>query len=517
MMQANRRKPIEISYNDGNSCRFPGDNMKIVKVNQAHDGKLQRGLLLASSAVLSVWAMPAMGQPVEPVPAEFIAKQVDAATKSPPPEFVRDFSIDGVTKEDATAIRYEGGVFQESAVGWTETRDSGDVFTYDLVTGRPGGNALVFHDADRNVGASISFANGAIFVRDARGALLRSHQATAVEAATRGYPRPQRPSMEELETASFDGGQLRRSLFGRWIRRDDDGQCTTYRLWNVDQGFFSIWDEENDDLLTLFVDTMRMASTSADPDGTRVDTLPLIALSGERDRDPMRDCNAPPSPFSAEHSGGESADFPLESFHYRNGLFMRLPNGQWRQLTGRGDYSVRGGELAYDIRESGADTLFLYNEENDVYAEVELDVRFLRIFSSNGVVDQQYQITATSPDYVWTTLPADDLAGDMTTADYDGGQFRMLGSATWVDVRDDGSCSYLREWSRDDSSITLLSHIGGERSLPQVEIDVETLTATVYGGFGYNAPQVETRQITATGVEPVGDNPTASCRSAQGS
>ncbi|NNC73708.1 MAG: hypothetical protein HKN78_12650 [Sphingomonadaceae bacterium] len=519
--------------------------MKILKIIRARDGKLQRGFLLASSAILAVWAMPAQAQ--ESIEIELIGDQAEAETRctalaeefsgrwtgdwrtreadevsecdilmpppAPPPGW--PVRIDGVALDDATTIRYDGGVFQESAAGWTETRDTGETFTYDLIMARP--NQIILHDATRNMQANISPATGEISVGSSDGSSARTHQITAMEAATRTYPRPARVDMDGLETADFEGGQLRRSLFGRWIRRDDDGQCATYRLWNVDRGFFSIWDEENDDLLTILLDTMRVTSTSSDPNGTRLDILPLTAVSGERDRDPMSDCNSSPDQLSAPQSPQESGDFPLESFHYRNGLFMRLPSGQWRQSPGRGDSSVRGGELVYDVRESSVDTLILYSEEHGVYAEVILPDRYLGIFSADGVVDQQYQLTTARPDYAWTTLPADFIAADMTTADYDGGQFRMLGSATWADVRDDGSCSFLREWSRDFRSIILLSHIGGERSLPRVEIDIQTLTATVYDGFGYNSSVVETRQLTATGVEPVGDNPTASCRSAQGS
>ncbi|RED16354.1 hypothetical protein DFR46_1376 [Parasphingopyxis lamellibrachiae] len=483
-------------------------------MNGAGEATAQWGLRLAGAAMLAMWAWPAQTQVPQAVAADMVAKQDNTASKSPPPELRRDFSFNGVTQEDATVFRYDGGIFRESSDGWTETRDSGEVFTYDLVTGRPGGNALSFHDADRNVRASISFSNGAIFIRAADGSLIRSHQVTAAEAVPRSYPRPHRPSMYDLQTANFEGGQLRRSLYGQWIRRDDDGHCSIYRSWSAGMIDFSIWDEENDIVLTIYLDTMGMQAERLNA-GVRspIDGYRLTEVSRERDFDPMRDCNDRPAPIPSPATDSGSGNFPLETIQTRIGVFSRISDDQWSYFAVHGDLERATETLPYDVMESSDSHLLAYNEANEVYALIELDNRSLSVFSLNGVVDQFYPITETTPEFAWETASQrrDMTATEMTTIDYEGGQFRRLGAGSWIDMSDENGCSYYDEWDRDLGNVTMIFTRRRRSSSPRISINIAGMTATVHSGYAAGSPVVETRQLTATGNEDLGYNPSDVC------
>ncbi|QLC20940.1 hypothetical protein HFP51_01300 [Parasphingopyxis sp. CP4] len=324
-----------------------------------------------------------------------------------------------------------------------------------------------------------------------------------------------RIDMDALQTVNFEGGQLRRSLYGRWIRRDDDGQCSTYRYWGEDGSHLSIWNEEDDSVLTIDVNALSMRAgllNAGERSLIRFHTL--TDASAERDLDPMRDCNDPPDPVSVPVSGGVSGDFPLETIHTRNGIFSRISATQWRYLPGHGDGFASNAVPAYDVVGSSENHLLAFNEANQVYALVELDNRSFLIFSLNGVVDQFYPIITTTPEFAWETASQrrDMTATEMTTIDYEGGQFRRLTSATWVDVSDENGCSYYQEWNRDFGNLTMLARRRGPSPSPSISINVFSMTATVHSGYSYNAPVAETRQLIAIGNEDLGEDPSAICR-----
>lgn len=334
--------------------------------------------------------------------------------------------------------------------------------------------------------------------------------AQAVDPSTQA-----RIDMDALQTVNFEGGQLRRSLYGRWIRRDDDGQCTIYRFWAEDGPTLYIWDQESDSVLIINVNSMFMGSDLLNAgERTPIRGYDLTEASGERDMDPMRDCNNPPDAIVLPVSEGISGDFPLETVLTRNGLFSRISDTQWRYSPGHGDGFANNAVPAYDIVGSSSEYLLAYNEAYEVYALVELDDRAFSIFSLNGVVDQSYPITQTRPEFAWEMVSQsrDMTATEMTRIDYEGGQFRKLTSATWVDVSDENGCSYYQEWGRDFDTVTMLSRRRGRSPLPSISIDVPGMTAIVRSGYSPNASVAETRQLTAIGDEDLGEDPSAVCR-----
>ena len=510
-------------------------------------GPLRRStsaFLIANTAILSVLATPAFGQ--ASIATGPIWNQADAETTCtalaeelhgewtgdwrttvaneesecdilmpppppPPPSPYSPVGIGGVTLENATTIRYEGGVFEESHVGWTETRDSGEAFTYDLIMALP--NQIILHDAARDVQANITAPTREISVGGANGTAGRTHQISAMEAVPRTYPRPARVGMDGLETADFEGGQLRRSLFGRWIRRDDNGQCSLYRLRHRDRIYFELWDENSNIQLMVNLDRMMLTSIQPGAGGqSQSSELRLTAISAERNPDPMSGCTTRPAPLEQPQLDGASAPFPVETVQYHSGIFTRTPEGLWRQMPMAPDVPVRGSQdLVYNVVDSSADTLILYNEENDVFAEIVLSGRFLGIFSTNGVVDHQHLLTMAGPNYEWTTMPSDYVVVDMTRADYAGGQLRRSAAGNWIDVREGARCGSYQEWSRDFRSIVLLPRTGSGTPNNRIVIDVEPMTVTMHDGLGVNSPVAETRELIETSIEPMSGDPYDGC------
>lgn len=508
---------------------------------------LRTAILFASAGALGVFATPASGQ--TSVATGPIWDQADAETKCtalaeemngewtgdwrttvaneesecdiimpapppppPPPSPYSPAAIGGVTLENATTIRYDGGVFEESAAGWTETRDSGEVFTYELITALP--NQLILHDAARNVQANITAPTREISVGGADGAVGRTHQIAAMEAAPRAYPRPARVGMDGLETADFEGGQLRRTLFGRWIRRDDNGQCALYRLRNRDRSYFELWEENSDTRLIVDVDRMALLETRPDSGGqSQSNQFRLTALSGNRNPNPMADCDSAPAPLDEPQLEGPSAPFPVETVQYHSGIFSRRPDGRWQQMPMPPDVPVRGSaELVYDVVDSSANHLILFNEDYDLFAQILLSDRYLGIFTTNGVVDHQHLLITAGPDYQWTVDPTDYIVVDMTRVDYSGGQLRRsAANGNWVDAREGERCGMYQEWYRDFRSIVLLPRIGSGGPGNRIVIDVEPMTVTIHDGLGANAPVAETRELVATSVEPVAADPFEGC------
>jgi hypothetical protein len=515
--------------------------MTFSKTGCVRSTKPQRALLLLSTAMLSAWAMPAFGQEI--VTTTLIgddaeadvrctaladerngrwtgewrttegneASECDILLPPPAPPPGSPVRVEGAALDDATTIRYDGGVFQESAAGWTETRDSGEVFTYDLVMALP--NQIILHDAARNVQANITAPTREISVGAADGVAGRTHQITAMEAVPRTYPRPARVGMDGLETADFEGGQLRRSLFGRWIRHDDNGQCTLYRLRHRDRGYFELWNENSDVQLMVNLDRMMLTSIQPGAGGqSQSANLRLTGLSAERISDPMSDCDTRPAPLEEPRLDGASAPFPVETVQYHSGIFTRTPEGLWRQMPMAPDVPVRGSQdLVYNVVDSNTDTLILYNEEDDVFAEVVLSGRFLGIFSTNGVVDHQHLLTMAGPNHEWTTMPSEFVVVDMTRANYTGGQLRRGTVGNWVDAREGVRCGLYQEWYRNFRSIVLVPRIGSGTPNNRIVIDVQLMTVTIHDGPGANAPVAETRELIETSVEPVAGDPYDGC------
>ncbi|MGJ8537963.1 MAG: hypothetical protein ACSHW2_12475 [Parasphingopyxis sp.] len=89
--------------------------------------------------------------------------------------------------------------------------------------------------------------------RGQRGFLL-----TSIETAERDYERPTRPDGWYIETIDFEGGQLRNVSTGRWARRNNDGRCDIFRVWQVSDEAHQIFDELNDVLITIYPSRMLM-------------------------------------------------------------------------------------------------------------------------------------------------------------------------------------------------------------------------------------------------------------------
>ena len=325
---------------------------------------------------------------------------------------------------------------------------------------------------------------------------------------------------DTVQSATFEGGELRRSLLGRWVLRTDDGRCSIYRLWSQDDRWFSIWNEEEDRLLSLDIRQMNLAIWGAAGDAeAEPETRPLTAVSSVRNPNPRQDCTNPAERLNAENWQEEGADpFPLDNFGYDSGLFSRQDNGQWRQLPGYNNRTVSGTqEITYDVVDVSADRLILYNEEFGLHALVELRYRSLSLFTMNGVVGQFYPITTTSPAYGWAVASQrrDMTASDMVTADYDGGRLALVGAGRWLDQPDGERCSYYQEWNRNFTTIRLHAATGARAEYPRIEIDVPTMTARYYQGYGPGEPVAETRQLTGTSYAPIEGDPFARCNSTQ--
>lgn len=238
---------------DCSSGAFRGRGMKITTINQAFRG--QRGFLLVVSALLGVGAMPSQAQTA--TQTELSQDENPQALPEPPRMPGYDLNV---SPELVTTVRYEGGTFEESSSGWTQTTDTGETFAYDVIRTAP--NHAFLHDPERLVSATFAFQMEAVFISSqldpSESAQQERFLLTSIETAERDYERPTRPDGWYIETIDFEGGQLRNVSTGRWARRNNDGRCDIFRVWQVSDEAHQIFDELNDVLITIYPSRMLM-------------------------------------------------------------------------------------------------------------------------------------------------------------------------------------------------------------------------------------------------------------------
>ena len=470
--------------------------MNTVTINEA---RRQRRFLLAISAVLAAWAMPAHAQTVAQ------SELVQGENPQNLPEAPRMPAYDlNVSAELVTTVRYEGGTFEESSSGWTQTTDTGETFTYDMIRAEP--NHAFLHDPERLVSVTFAFQMQAVFIssqpdpsesRQEERFLLNS-----IETARRGYDRPTRPDGWYIETVDFEGGQLRYVSTGRWVRRNNDGRCDVFRVWQITEEAHQIFDEVNDVLITIYPGRMLMTITRRQSELNYYEEVRLTGVSAERTSMPAGDCESSPAPATLATLADNEGEFPLESVVFRAGYFYVRANGLWGlEWEGEGQNGLQFTE--FEIVDSGADTLLLRNEEYDLTAAIELADRSIRITDGSGIVNNQYWIMA-DPDQAEAIGETPLPAIDMETIDFDGGQFvRTDCPLNWISVfaGRDHQVAYF-EWARSPTTLTLVSMIGGFGPPHRIEIDTASMTAVTSETNALNYGTGDRMQLTGIGYEP---------------
>ncbi len=472
--------------------------MKNLNVNQAFDVRLQRGFLLASSALLGMWAMPAQAQ----MATQTEVTQDENSQNLPEPPRMPGYDLN-VSPEVVTSVRYEGGTFEESSSGWTQTTDTGETFTYDVIRTAP--NHAFLHDPERLVSVTFAFQMEAVFIsspHDPRESTQQERfQITSIETAERDYERPTRPDGWYIETIDFEGGQLRNVATGRWVRRNDDGRCDIFRVWQVTEEAHQIFDEVNDVLITTYPGRMLMTIVRRQSEPNHYEEIRLTGVSA--DRTPMQtgDCTPSLTPASLPTVVGNAGDFPVDSVDFRAGSFAVRANGLWGlEWEGEGQNGLQFVE--YDIVDSGADTLILHNDEYDLTAVIELADRSIRLADGSGIVNNQYWIMA-DPDQAEGIDQTPLTAIDAETIDYQGGQFvRTDCPLNWIRIFPDRDhqVAYF-EWARSPTMLTLVSMVGGFGTPHRIEIDTDSMTAVTSETNALGDGTGESLQLTGIGYE----------------
>jgi hypothetical protein len=471
--------------------------MNILMINQACRGRGARGFLLASSVLLGAWAMPAQAQ----MATEPEVTQDENPQNLPEPPRMPGYDLN-VSPERVTALRYEGGTFEESATGWTQTTDSGETFTYDVI--RTGPNHAFLHDPERLVSATFAFQMEAVFIPSqpdpSESAQEERFLVTSIETAERGYERPTRPDGWYIETVDFEGGQLRYVAAGRWIRRGNDGRCDIFRVGRVSEEAHPIYDEINDVQITIYPARMQMTVVRPRSE-PNYEQIRLTGVSAERTPVQADECTPALTPATLPTSVSNAGEFPVDSVDFRAGSFYVRANGLWGlEWEGEGQNGLQFVE--YDIVDSGADTLILHNDEYDLTAVVELADRSIRIADGSGVVNNRYWILA-DPDQAEAIDQTPLTAIDMETIDYDGGQFVRTGCPlNWIRVFTDRDhqVAYF-EQARSPTTVTLIS-MGGFVPPHRIEIDTDALTASISETHALNGALEDPLPLTGIGYEP---------------
>lgn len=473
--------------------------MKIVIINQAYRDRERKGFLLAIPALLGVWAMPAQAQ----TDAQSELMQDEEPQNPSEPPRMPGYELN-VSPESVTEVRYEGGTFEESSSGWTQTTDTGETFTYDVIRTAP--NHAFLHDPERLVTATFAFQMEAVFISSqpdpSESMQVDRFLLTSIETAQRAYDRPTRPDGWYIETVDFEGGQLRYVSTGRWVRRNNDGRCDIFRVWQVTEEAHQIFDEVNDVLITIYPGRMLMTIVRRQSELNNYEEIRLTGVSADRTSMAAGDCAPSPTPASLPTLVGNEGEFPLDSVDFRAGSFYVRANGLWGlEWEGEGQNGLQFVE--YEIVDSGADTLILHNDEYDLTAFIELSDRSIRIADGSGIVNNQYWIMADADeDEAIDKSPL--TAIDMETIDFDGGQFvRTECSLNWIRVfaNRDHQVAYF-EWARSPTTLTLVSMVGGFGPPHRIEIDTDSMIAITSETNALNDGTRDTLQLTRIGYEP---------------
>lgn len=476
-----------------------GDGMKIATINHAYWGRGQRGFLLAIWALLGVCVMPAQAQ----MATQTELMQDENPQNLPEPPRMPGYDLN-VSPELVTTVRYEGGTFEESSSGWTQTTDTGETFTYDVIRTAP--NHAFLHDPERFVSATFAFQMEAVFIFSQpdpnESAQEERFLLTSIETAERDYERPTRPDGWDIKTIDFEGGQLRYVSTGRWVRRNNDGRCDIFRVWRVNDEAHQIFDEVNDVLIAIYPGRMLMTIVRRQSEPNHYEEIRLTGVSADRTPVQAGDCTSSLIPASLPTIVENEGEFPVDYVAFRAGSIFLTGNGHWwHAWTGEGQNGLQ--DFDYDIVDSGADTLILHNDEYDLTAVIELANRSIRIADGSGIVNNQYWIMA-DPDQAAAIDQTPLTAIDMETIDYDGGQFvRTECPLNWIKVfaDTDHQVGYF-EWARSPTTLTLVSMVGGFGPPHRIEIDTDSMTAVTSETNALNDGTGDPLQLTEIGYEP---------------